>query len=142
MPSSISAVEESSGVENLDRALAEVTPRSIRGCVVAGAVFATLAIFFSICSLSPHRVGLVSFQWILGNSAHLRSICSMICCTPLLALTVILYGLRLKAKLPMEITLETGEASRQVLAALIFAVLMGASPILGWLLDRYIGIPF
>jgi hypothetical protein len=64
----------------------------------------------------------------------------MICCIPLLALTVILYGLRLKAKLPMEITLETGEASRQVLAALIFAVLMGASSMFGWLLDRYIGI--
>jgi hypothetical protein len=39
----------------------------------------------------------------------------------------------------MEITLKTGEASRQVLAALIFAVLMGASSIFGWLLDRYIG---
>jgi hypothetical protein len=132
----------SSGVQNLDRSLAEVTPRSIRGCLVTGAVFTTLAMFFSICSLSTHRVGLVSFQWILGRSTHLRSICSLICCIPLLALTVILYGLQLMAKLPMEVTLETGEASRQVLAALIFAVLMGVSTIFGWLLDRHSGILF
>jgi hypothetical protein len=57
----------------------------------------------------------------------------MICCIPLLFLTVILYGSRLKAKLPMEITLETSEASRQVLAALIFAVLMGTSIIFGYM---------
>jgi hypothetical protein len=142
IPSSITAVEGSSGVQNLDRSLAEVTPRSIRGCLVAGAVFATLAVFFSICSLLADRVGLVSFQWILGRSTHLRSICSLICCIPLLTLTVILYGLRLVAKLPVEITLETGEASRQILAALIFAVLVGVSTIFGWLLDCHSGILF
>lgn len=54
-------------------------------------------------------------------------------------LTAILYGLRLKAKLPMELALETGEASKQILAALICALFMGISIILGWALDRYIG---
>jgi hypothetical protein len=133
MSSSATAMEKSSYIQSLDRALAEVTPRSIKGCLVTGAIFATLAIFFSICSLLAHPVGLVSVNWILGSSTHLRSICSIICCIPLLFLTVILYGSRLKAKLPIEITLETSEASRQVLAALIFAVLMGSSIIFGYM---------
>jgi hypothetical protein len=44
-----------------------------------------------------------------------------------------------KAKLPEEIVVETGEESNQVLAALTCGIFIGISIIVGWLLDRYGG---
>lgn len=136
VPSSVTAVGNWPDVENLDRALANLTPRGIKACLIISAVFAALALVLGISSIwSPWagRLGLISIPWTLGVSTHLCSACSVICCIPVLVLTVMLYGLRLKVKLPAGITLETGQASNQVLAALICALSMGISVIAGWL---------
>jgi hypothetical protein len=142
IPSSIIAIEKLGNVDNLDRALAAVTPKSIKGCLVVGAVFAAVAMLlgiYSLCSPALHRLGFTSLPLILRVSTHLRSICSVVCLIPILVLTVILYGLRLKVKLPMELALETGEASKQILAALTCAIFMGISIIVGWTLDCHMG---
>lgn len=51
MPSP-AALEQLGNVNDLDQALAEVNPRSIKGCLIMGAVFAILAIFASIVLMS------------------------------------------------------------------------------------------
>ena len=135
-----SAIHKLSSVEDLDQALAKATPKSIKKCLIIGAVFASLAMFLgisSLCSLVLQVPGFTSVPSILLVSARLRSVCSLVCFIPILVLTVILYGL--KAKLPAELVLETGEASKQILAALSCAIFMGLSIIVGWSLDRYMG---
>jgi len=127
IPSSITAIENSSG---LDQALSQVTPQRIKDCLVAGAIFAGLATALLNCSL-VFWAGGIFFPLVLSG------MCSVICFILLLVPTIILYGLCLKAKLPKEISLETGEATHQILASLIFAQLLGASVVFRWLLDRY-----
>jgi hypothetical protein len=122
--------------------LAKATPKSITGCLIMGAVFAALTMFLgicSLCSLALHRPGFTFLPSILRATTLLRSVCSLVCFIPLLVLTVILYGLQLKVKLPVELVLETGEASKQILAALTCAIFMGILIIVGWSLDRYMG---
>jgi MFS family permease len=135
IPSSLATIEQLNSIEGLDRALAEVTPRSIKGCLIIGAICAALGIIQG-CYLAAHGFELISFPS-LGILTLIRFICSLICCIPILALTVILYGPQLKAK---ELTLERGEASSQVLAALSCATFMIISIVVGWLLDRYNGV--
>ena len=67
--------------------------------------------------------------------ATLRALCSAICCIPLLALAIILFVSK-SVELPKGVTVETGKASDQVLAASICAIFMGISIIVGWLLDH------
>ena len=137
VPSSITAVGPSN-FEALDRVLAVVNPGSIIGCLALGLFFAILAIFpdvISICSPLAHQLGLISLPWIPEILAPFRAVCSAICCIPILALAIILFLIK-PLDLPKGITIETGEASNQVLAASTCAIFMSVSITVGWLLDR------
>jgi hypothetical protein len=132
IPSSVTAGQQSGGIHTLDQALSQITPQRIKDCLVAGAIFAGLATALSLWSLVALRTARIFvFPWALG------AVCSVICSIPLLVPTIILYGMCLEAKLPNGMSLETGEATHQILAALIFAQLLGASVVFGSLLDRY-----
>ena len=69
--------------------------------------------------------------------APVRAICSAICCIPLLVLVIILF-LWKSVDMPKGITIETGEASGQIVAAFTCAIFMGVSISVGWLLDHQI----
>ena len=62
---------------------------------------------------------------ILLVSVYLRSVYSLVYFIPILVLIVILY--RLKAKLLVELVLETGKASKQILATFSYTIFIGLS---------------
>lgn len=138
MPSPVSAIENFSSVKELDQKLARVSTKSVRACFTVGAVFAAMAMQLGICSVAQ-RLGYISSPSISRLSTHLSAVCSVICAVPIIVLTAILYGIRLKAETPMEIVLAIGEASKQILAALVYAVLMDISILAGWYLGRIMG---
>jgi hypothetical protein len=115
-----------------------INHRTITGCLALGLTFAILAIFsdiISICSLLAHQLGLISFFWIPEILAPLRAVCSAICCIPILVFVIILF-LWKSVDLPNGVTIETCEASSQVVAASTCAIFMGISITVGWLLAR------
>jgi hypothetical protein len=142
IPSSLLGINPFNGLSDLDQALLEVTPRNLKVCLGISAAFAGIAIVtLAAMTLFPsvqfiflpvvHKLGL---SWVLEISTLFRFICSGLCSAPLIAITVILYGLRARAKLPKEVSLETGAASRWVLAALTCAIVMIFSVAIEWAL--------
>lgn len=66
--SSIITIEKLGNIDNLDQVLVAVTPKSIKGCLVIGAVFAALVILlgiYTLYSLVLRRLGFTSFPLIL-----------------------------------------------------------------------------
>jgi hypothetical protein len=137
IPTSVTAVGPSN-FQALDQALAAVNSRSITGGLTLGLCFAILAIFpdvISICSVLAYHLGLISSFRMPEILAPFRAVCTAICCIPLFGLVIILFLLK-AVDMPKGVTIETGEASSQVVAASICAIFMGISITVGWLLDR------
>ena len=123
-----SAIYKLSSIKNLDQALVKAIPKSIKECLIIGTVFTSLVIFLGISSLYSlvlQVLGFTSVPSILLVSVYLYSIYSLVYFIPILVLIVILY--RLKAKLLVELVLETGEANKQILAALSYTIFIGFS---------------
>lgn len=140
LPSSLLATEPFNGIGQLDRALRQITPKNLKACLITSAVSASIAnIALAALTVFPrlgfiflpalHKLGL---HWILELSTLLRFVCGVICTAPLVAITAILYGLQSRAELPKGVSLETGEASRWVLAALACALFMVISVVMEW----------
>ena len=140
IPSSVLAIRQPS-LANLDRALAVVGPRSITSGLVIVLCFAALSIgldILCICFLLLDQLGIMPFNRMLRIAALVRGLCSAICCIPLISFTIILHGILSKSTdLPKEISVEAGEASRQVLVALTCAIFIGIFTLARWLLSRY-----
>jgi hypothetical protein len=140
IPSSLLPFEPFNELGELDRALLEITPEHLKACLIISAVFAGIAIVALAAITFFPKVGFIflplvhklGLYWILEISTLFRFICSGICSAPLIAITAILYGLQSRAELPKEISLETGEASRWVLAALTCAIFMVISIVVEW----------
>ena len=67
--------------------------------------------------------------------APLRAVCSAICFIPILLFVIILFPWKY-VDMPKGVTIETGEASSQVVAASTCAIFMGISIMVGWFLER------
>jgi hypothetical protein len=141
IPSSVPIIGQPSTLASLDQALAVVKPGTIEGVLIMGLCFAAFSIgpdVICICCLLLFRLGLIPFWGTSRLAAFPRGICSAVCCMPLIALIIILYGILSKLKsmdLPKEITVEAGPASGQILVALICAIFMCIFTIAGWLLN-------
>jgi hypothetical protein len=113
-------IEQLGDIGKLNQALTYITPGGVRDCLIVSAVFAAFAFLLGISSTQQQYThDMISRVW-----ENTRSLCCTICISPLLAWTVILYGLRSRAHLPKEVSLETGRASQLILAALICAISM------------------
>jgi hypothetical protein len=94
-------------IGKLNHELTDITPRSLRASLIMSAVFAAFALLLGVSSTLQRSTQELK-PWV---SEIIRSVCCTICVTPLLTLTVVLYRLRARAKLPKEVSLETSRTS-------------------------------